>query len=322
MMLLALGLLAQEICAPCHSAQAKAHAATLMRNTLERGAEAAILRKHSVLEATIGPYRYRIENGRFRVTDGSRTIDATIHWAMGQGEAGQTYVLDRDGHLYESRLSFYQNIQGLGPTMGAPAGTPRNLEEALGRELTPKAVLECFGCHSAQPSPTPGIARGTLEWTQTLIPGVQCVSCHTDAGKHAIRPAIRPASLRQISAEEISEVCGRCHRTWGDVAANGPRGVGNVRFQPYRIARAKCYDAADRRIGCTACHHPHNRPNRKVALKATDLACASCHAKLCPTGAKTDCASCHMPKFELPGSHFRFTDHWIRVARNDEAYPD
>jgi len=28
-----------------------------------------------------------------------------------------------------------------------------------------------------------------------------------------------------------------------------------------------------------------------------------------------------MPKYEPPGLHYRFTDHWIRVVRPGKSYP-
>jgi formate-dependent nitrite reductase cytochrome c552 subunit len=37
--------------------------------------------------------------------------------------------------------------------------------------------------------------------------------------------------------------------------------------------------------------------------------------------ASERCVSCHMPKVELPGAHFKFTDHRIRIARQGEVYP-
>lgn len=311
MMVLAVVLVLAIDCGQCHPKQADSHSKTLMAQTLERGNEAKILKAYPRLEYSAGSYNYAIENHRYRVTNGTRAIEAPILWAMGQGEAGQTYILDVAGKLYESRVSFYDAIGGLAPTIGAPAGNPKTLDEAVGRELTTRAAAECFGCHSAINDPV----------AKTFTPGVQCISCHTTAEKHAAQSTVKPVSLSKASAEDLSEVCGKCHRTWADIAANGPRGVANVRFQPYRITRSKCYDAADRRIGCTSCHNPHDRPNRAVAVAATDRACAACHAKLCPTGAKSECSSCHMPKFELPGSHFKFTDHWIRIAKNG-TYPD
>ena len=29
----------------------------------------------------------------------------------------------------------------------------------------------------------------------------------------------------------------------------------------------------------------------------------------------------HMPKYEIRGSHYSFTDHWIRVVKSGEPYP-
>jgi hypothetical protein len=126
--------------------------------------------------------------------------------------------------------------------------------------------------------------------------------------------------LTQLSTEEMSDFCGSCHRTWADIAANGPRGLANVRFQPYRLTNSKCYDVEDRRISCVACHDPHRESSRGAA--AYDDRCAACHASgTCKVGTR-ECTSCHMPKYELPNSHFAFTDHRIRVARKGEAYPD
>jgi hypothetical protein len=43
-------------------------------------------------------------------------------------------------------------------------------------------------------------------------------------------------------------------------------------------------------------------------------------APACKVGVK-DCASCHMPRVDLPGTHFKFTDHRIRIARQGDPYP-
>lgn len=135
-------------------------------------------------------------------------------------------------------------------------------------------------------------------------------------------------NLARIGAEEMNDVCGSCHRTWAFVAANGPRNMVNVRFQPYRVTKSKCFDAEDSRIRCTACHDPHGSVRHESS--AYDNACRACHAsdshakvgaKTCPVG-KADCASCHMPKYTIPQSHFRFTDHFIRVVKSGEPYPN
>lgn len=336
-----LSLQAQQgrTCAPCHPKEAAGHAVTLMARTLEPGGRASLLAAHPELRLRQGGFDYRIHrvDGQdlYSVSDGRATLEAPVAWAMGQGAAGQTYVLLREGKLFESRVSFYNDIQGLAATIGSPPGAPKNLEEAFGREMPPQSVTECFQCHAAErPAAGAAPAKGTVEWTRTLEPGVQCESCHKGAWQHAaaraagdVKPA-RLARLKEASTEELSDLCGGCHRTWSHVELNGPRGVANVRFQPYRIVLSKCYDAMDRRIGCTACHDAHARPEGVAAR--TDPACLGCHsakagaskpAKVCRVGT-AQCAGCHMPKYELPGSHFRFTDHFIRIARPNETYPD
>ena len=52
--------------------------------------------------------------------------------------------------------------------------------------------------------------------------------------------------LSELSTEELSDFCGQCHRTWAQIAADGPHDINNVRFQPYRLANSKCYDPSDK----------------------------------------------------------------------------
>jgi len=176
---------------------------------------------------------------------------------------------------------------------------------------------DCFNCHA-----TRAVVNNRLN-IETMAAGVQCERCHAGADRHATMQKVSA-----LSTEEISDLCGGCHRTWAQIAASGPRGILNVRFQPYRLTNSKCYDAADRRISCVACHNPHTHAARDAAFY--DSKCTACHsaanaahvnAKLCPV-AKANCVSCHMPKIDLPGAHFAFTDHFIRIARPGEAYPN
>ena len=183
---------------------------------------------------------------------------------------------------------------------------------------------DCFGCHS-----TGAVSQGALHF-ETLAPGVGCENCHGAAETHAaaVRAGeLTKASLAQLGAltpEQMNQLCGRCHRTWRQIALHGPIGVNNVRFQPYRLTNSKCYDPADARIRCTACHNPHGA--LETSLAAYDAKCMACHsgaaqAKTCSV-AKAGCVSCHMPKIDLPGAHARFTDHEIRIVRAGEPYPD
>jgi nitrate reductase cytochrome c-type subunit len=149
------------------------------------------------------------------------------------------------------------------------------------------------------------------------------------AGNHAAPPPPDLHKLIGLSAEQASNFCGQCHRTWAEIALQGNPSIANIRFQPYRLTGSKCYDPDDARISCLACHNPHHDfGSRPVNF---DPKCLACHgsaagkpakpgAKACPV-AKSNCVSCHMPKLDLPGAHFKFTDHRIRIVKPNEPYP-
>ena len=288
-----------------------AHAASRARDT-------EILRKHPRLQLSRTGYTYTIWNEgsriRYSVTGGGKTLLADLVWAFGFGSMGQTYLYEYHGALYESQVSFYSALDGLDLTIGHRNPAEANVELAAGRRVDKLEAIRCFGCHTTGTSP-----------------GVQCERCHEGAHQHATSfasgaKATVPAKLSGLSTEELSDFCGACHRTWQDVDANGPHDVNNVRFQPYRLATSKCYNASnlDKRISCVGCHDPHQ--NIATTAADYDAKCRDCHHSDGTDGAKTcnvgrqGCTNCHMPKTEFPGGHFQFTDHRIRVVRG-RAYP-
>src|SRR5579884_1672169 len=316
-------------CATCHPAQAKPHPFTSMAHAMESVAECSILRKHPVLTVQLEGYSYRIERrgdqSIYTVTDGIETFSTPLGWAFGLGEAGQTYVFEKDGVMYESRVSYYREIDGLDLTIGAQKLRPTTILEAAGRYMGKREAALCFGCHS-----TNGATQADLT-LNSMTPGVQCERCHgptenhLDGLKKGDQTLFAMKKLSALTTEETSNFCGQCHRTWAQIAMNGPHGTANVRFQPYRLANSKCYDAEDRRIACTACHDPHREVDHNLA--DYDAKCQACHAggkpqaKPCKVATK-DCASCHMAKIDLPGGHHKFTDHQIRIVRANAPYPN
>jgi hypothetical protein len=317
-----------QVCAGCHRDVTNRFHTTPMAQALVPVAACEILQRNPELTFRESGYESQItrdgERSVLTVKGGGETLTAPLLWAFGRGQAGQTYVFERDGVYYESRVSFYNALRGLDLTMGAQTIKTKNIEDAAGHRLGPRDALECFGCHS-----TGAVSGGRLH-LETIVPGVGCESCHGPAAGHvaAVRAGDRAAAkmpgLAASTAEEMSELCGRCHRTWSQIAMNGPRGVLNVRFQPYRLTNSRCYSVTDARIRCSACHDPHGPLQTNVA--SYDAKCAACHSaaahtKICSV-AKQNCVTCHMPKVELPGAHARFTDHQIRIARAGQPYPN
>jgi hypothetical protein len=322
------GAIAQ--CGACHAREAASIGASPMTHSIQAAANSTILKNEPDLAFSAGKFRYSVRREKdatiYSVTDGINTVSAPIAWAFGTGITGQTWLVEREGALYEGAVSYYSGIKGLDITPGHAALPRRTLEEAFGRKVDAAEARRCFGCHS-----TDVVWNGGL-YPDSLTPGVQCWQCHQGSLEHAnaLRagnavPAARMVSLRTVSNEGLAAVCNDCHPGWAEIASKGPKGVVNVRMQFYRLANSRCYDSEDRRISCTACHDVHG--NLSTDLASYDSPCQACHApgnqaaKSCPVAAR-DCISCHMPKVEIPGMHYQFTDHEIRIARKGDAYPD
>lgn len=324
-------------CAGCHASQSKPQPETPMGLAMQWPDSDPLFKTHPQLKFRKGPYTYSVETKggqpSYSVTDGSRTISLPIHWSFGKG--AQTWVLEVQGQLYESMVSFYPSIDGLEITTGDADLKPQNLDEAVGRKLRPGEPQDCFGCHS-----TGGMSLGKLQ-LEKLSPGLKCEHCHSGADSHLVAAfqgdahQSTPPDLRKLSSEDISSFCGQCHRTWEAVVRSHWRGEVNVRFQPYRLANSKCFDGTDPRISCIACHDPHQDLATSEAFY--DKKCLACHASKSESGvdghapqrdakacsvADTGCVTCHMPKVKLPNGLMTFHDHEIRIVKPGEPYPN
>jgi hypothetical protein len=315
-------------CAACHAQQTSHFRATPMAQALETVELCDILKKHPDLQFQEGPFHSQIKREGDRsiltVTRGTETFTVPLLWAFGRGKAGQTYLFQHDGAMYESRVSFYDAPAALDITIGDIGAKPLTVVEAAGRRLEPLETANCFGCHSH------GGASGGILHIESVVPGVGCQSCHGPVEKHAAAvragnvAAAKLPHLGDNGPEEMAQLCGKCHRTWEQIALTGMRGPNTVRFQPYRLTNSKCYDVEDQRIRCTACHDPHGQLNTNPA--SYDAKCAACHSTALHTQvcrvAKDNCVTCHMPRIDLPGAHAQFTDHQIRIVRAGAPYPN
>lgn len=329
-------------CARCHAKIVATQLETPMAQAASLPADSVALRGHERLvyqrELQAGPYTFTISKEEaartYTVSDGAQSISVPLGWAFGLGNKGQTYVFQRNGAFYESRMSFFKSLQSLDLTPGHSPRTPPTLGQALGQRLDPDTVRRCFGCHTTASTTRAGFNPSHL------VLGVDCEACHGPGAKHAEfmddeknaegRQAIfDPGSLGPVAQVDF---CGACHRTWYDISVTGIKGVENVRFQPYRLERSRCWGDGDARLTCVACHDPHKPLNHDAA--SYDEKCLACHAsslsqkpshdhpgKACPVAAK-NCVTCHMPRVDFPSMHAPFTDHRIRIVRAGSAYPD
>jgi hypothetical protein len=314
-------------CATCHEKEGRSQPQTPMAHAMLAPETDPLFQKHPALTFTQGAYTWRVERRgtdiTYTVTNGTDSLALPVHWIF--GEDAQTFVLEYNNHFYESRLSYYPEIDKLGFTVGDHAHLA-TVVDAMGRELPEHETQTCFECHS-----TGAVVDDRLQPASATL-GVQCVHCHRGADRHladivAGKLDSVPPKLGRMATEDISNFCGQCHRSWGDVVRGHMFGPTDVRFHAYRLTKSKCYDGSDKRISCLACHDPHR--NLVTSDAAYEAKCLACHAragakplaKPCPV-ANSGCIGCHMPKTPQPGGPRVLTDHFIRVVRPGAPYPE
>jgi hypothetical protein len=317
-------------CATCHHAVAATYASAPMRHAIEPTGASTVLNTHPNLSVQLHGYSYIVQTkdgqSTYTVSDGKHSIALPVRWSF--GEHAQTWVIEKDGQMYESLVSYYPRAKELATTPGDEQITPHDLTKAMGRQLPTGEIHACFSCHASN------VTFGEAMVPTKLSPGIDCERCHSGSLTHMVDAEhdnfkTIPASLKHLNAEQVSDLCGQCHRTFDGAMRNHWRGSAFVRFQPYRLALSKCFIGSDPRISCLACHDPHQPANRNIAFY--DAKCLACHArgkpasagitpKLCPI-AKQNCTTCHMPRVELAGGHAQFTDHFIRIVATGESYP-
>jgi hypothetical protein len=331
------GYVGSRTCAGCHTYHAANFFATPMAHASEAISDCDLLIKHPRLTFRQGPYSYQLtrqgNRSIYSVSDGTDSISEPVLYCFGKGVAGQTYVFQHKGALYESRVSYFQELGELNITILHPRTVPTSLENALGRVMSPEGAKGCFSCH------TTGAVSGSELQLERLVPGVSCEACHGPGEKHLAAIKARNFNDLQIfnpgrldPFDLTQEFCGACHMSFEQaISMPDHGGINNLRFQPYRIFNSRAHFINDPRISCTACHDPHNKLEHEASFY--DSKCFACHrsnskeaktelrsASACPVSTR-QCVTCHMPKVEVPEMHFKFTDHWIRIVKANEPVP-
>jgi hypothetical protein len=324
-----------KACIDCHPRMAS-YLNTPMAQALEVAPDCRIVTGRGRLTFRNGPYTYELSRQGntvlYSVTNGVNTIREPISYCFGQGHVGQTYLFRHNDVLYETRVSYFEKIGQLDFTIGHRQSVPASLDDALGRAIAGGEPQQCFGCHAT------GAVNGMDLKLDQLSPGVGCEACHGPGEKHAsaMKNKVKEPEIfnpGHLGAYELSQsFCGTCHTSFDQaMLMPGQSGINNIRFQPYRMFNSRGHNSNDLRIGCLACHNPHEKLRKETAYY--DQKCFACHltkttdvkterrnAAACPISTK-NCTTCHMPKVELPGMHAAFTDHWIRIAKPGEPAP-
>ena len=326
-----------ETCAKCHAEIYSTQQQTSMAHAALRPPLASLDQPGTHLTLQSGGFTSTITPGpkgdMYSVARGGEGISVPIQWSFGEGVLGQTFILERNGGYFESQLSYYPAIHGLDITPGHSSKAPQDLESAFGELQSPILATRCFNCHA-----TAATIHGQLE-PEHMVPGVSCEACHGPGAKHVaamerndtaqgLAAIFNPATLKPVVQVDF---CGACHRAPMDVAKEKLLAPIDIRFQPYRLAKSRCWSQPDQRLTCVACHDPHQPLVRDAATY--DARCLACHrtkdetqprkdanVAACPVSS-SNCTRCHMPRYQVPQMHGSFTDHYIRIIRPGDPFP-
>jgi len=249
-----------------------------------------------------------------------------VDFTIGSGHQTRSYLLWRNGYLYEAPLTWYVAKKQWDLSPGYSDGH----NSRFSREIQPT----CLACHASGFQAVPY----TYNRYERVGGPLGCESCHGPGRAHVENPSTPSYHWSRWPTERQMDVCSRCHLEGitvekrphfvpGDTLAQwaaiflperADLGAFGIASHVERLKLSKCFQVG--KASCLTCHHPHPT----TPMPSYDQRCQSCHTTGCqnPAHPKSGCVSCHMPRdttIDIP--HVRFTDHYIRVFRPNSRKP-
>jgi hypothetical protein len=276
-----------------------------------------------------------------------------LKYAVGSGRHALTYLIETDGFMVESPMSWYASRKAWDISPGYDDPKQPGFARPIGEG--------CLFCHAGNAE---AIGRSThrMRIGETTI---GCERCHGPGELHVDRQAkaqrdsgaidwtiVNPAHLSRDLAEAI---CQQCHlNSDATVTLRGRKMTDfrpGLRLEEFRevylfkeadqsmtvvghveqMHQSRCYQGADK-FSCLTCHDPHGAPaSREERAAQCKTVCASCHRpQSCTVSAAArdkqspdnDCIVCHMPRSPTDIPHLAFTHHRVGVYREPPVAQD
>ena len=283
-------------------------------------------------------------------------IAAEVAFAIGSGQQGQSFLVNRDGRFFQSPISWFAGAKSWNLS---PGFTQHH-------QYFSRAITEsCLFCHCNE-------AHGKADTVNEFEPksprlqSIGCERCHGPGALHVAahqggagqngvdRTIVNPRRLTPQLREAVCEQChlqGEARIVRADASLWSYRpGLPLEQFVSVFVAPAEgkrkavshveqmhqshCFQASGGQLGCISCHDPHvlPRPSQRVAWYRGR--CLKCHQE---SGCRLpveerqqhtpadSCIDCHMPRGDSSNiAHTSITDHRIvrqaeRVAANASA---
>ncbi|MGA3347854.1 MAG: c-type cytochrome [Candidatus Sulfotelmatobacter sp.] len=319
-------------CKVCHASEVEGYAKSAMAHSLRRAAEEPA---GAVTTSDAKIIMYSTPAGSWqRLESGGNVSTYHIDYVIGSGNHANGYLLNLDGHLFQSPVAFYKsrNAYDLAP----------GYEKTQDPDFNRPVAEGCVFCHSGTELHITGTEN---QFRAPVFPAeaITCERCHGPSEKHLADPRagtiVNPAKLEPAARDSI---CEQCHlmgaarvlnpgREFRDFQAgqklestftayhdalppDGPAKEFKVISHVEQLAMSMCARSSQGRLWCGTCHDPHNKPVEPVQYYRSR--CLSCHTNTFPKphpSTDSNCISCHMPRRDAQdGGHTAFTDHRIQ----------
>lgn len=239
-----------------------------------------------------------------------------LAYAVGAGEAGYSYLVERGNYLFQAPLSFYSKTQSWELSPGYEVH-----DQGFSRPI----FMQCIVCHAGRPSPLAGTEEPSSPlYTDPFVGAnppfaelaIGCENCHGPGGLHvkerlvgarlhgqADTAIVNPARLSPALANEI---CMPCHqagdarvlkpgRTIGDfrpgTPLDGTLAIFQVPLNPgaptpspllghyFGMRLSECFAKSGGRLACITCHNPHQQLKGAEASAYFRTKCLTCHTE-------------------------------------------
>jgi Flp pilus assembly protein TadD len=345
-------------CTPCHAEIAATYRQHPMgRSAIAIEAAPADIRGDESARTlfTAQGYEYAVErrDGRTfhretRRDEQGRTIgdvEGEVRYVIGSGTRALAFLIDRDGYLFESPITWYSQQKRWDLSPGY---------EQMNAHFERPIPSDCLFCHANQINHVAGTVN---RYREPAIRGhaIGCERCHGPGELHAREPTPSPGNgpnivnPRNLEPKLRDAVCQQCHLIGQNNITKAGRNLFDYRpglpFYEFedvlvrpadsshdnpnanhfeQLRESRCFKESRGALGCISCHDPHELPAPAEKLSYYRDRCLTCHEKRgcsVPVAIRLaqnpddNCVACHMPRAALSDiPHVATTIH--RIPRN------
>lgn len=279
--------------------------------------------------------------------------EAAVQYALGSGTRGLGYLIDRDGYLFQSPISWYAQERKWDLSPGYRKVNP-HFERMID--------ARCLFCHCNYAEEVPYTFNRFQEPIFRGLP-IGCERCHGPGERHVqirqggqevaaadeaivnprrLAPELREAVCQQCHLQGQARVVRAHHRAFDYRPGEPLQAFLSVFVSPAefndnhkavsqveQMSVSRCFRKSNGAMGCISCHDPHRVPAATEKTAYYREKCLECHTKQgcsLPRDARLQkskddsCIACHMAPLHTSNiAHTAMTDH--RIRRYAEA-PD